>query len=207
MGNTRKKVKQICIVITFILAAISFNSLKGIAASEPEYKSKYTGQEKRDIKSLSNDDIKELRAGAGWGLAKAAELNGLPGPKHILEMKKEIELTTEQEKMVSALYKDMNKEAIELGNKLIEYEKELNNRFSERNINEKELEELLIKISEIYKSLRYTHLSAHLKTPSILTEDQIEKYNKLRGYSSGDPCVNIPQGHDPVMWRKHNNCD
>ncbi len=190
-----------------MLAAIFFNSLKVIAASEPEYKSKYIGQEKRDIKSLSNDDIKELRTGAGWGLAKAAELNGLPGPKHILEMKKEIELTTEQEKMVSALYKDMNKEAIELGNKLIEYEKELNNRFSERNINEKELEELLIKISEIYKSLRYTHLSAHLKTPSILTEDQIEKYNKLRGYSSGDPCVNIPQGHDPVMWRKHNNCD
>jgi len=190
-----------------MLAAIFFNSLKVIAASEPEYKSKYIGQEKRDIKSLSNDDIKELRTGAGWGLAKAAELNGLPGPKHILEMKKEIELTTEQEKMVSALYKDMNKEAIELGNKLIEYEKELNNRFSERNINEKELEELLIKISEIYKSLRYTHLSAHLKTPSILTEDQIEKYNKLRGYSSGDPCVNIPPGHDPVMWRKHNNCN
>jgi len=99
------------------------------------------------------------------------------------------------------------KEAIELGNKLIEYEKELNNRFSEKNINEKVLEELLIKISETYKSLRYTHLSAHLKTPSILSEDQIKKYNKLRGYSSDDPCVNIPQGHDPVMWRKHNNCN
>ena len=98
MGNNRKKVNQICIVITFMLAAIFFNSLKVIAASEPEYKSKYIGQEKRDIKSLSNDDIKELRTGAGWGLAKAAELNGLPGPKHILEMKKEIELTTEQEK-------------------------------------------------------------------------------------------------------------
>ena len=207
MGNTRKKVKQICIMITFILAAISFNSLKGIAASEPEYKSKYTGQEKRDIKSLSNDDIKELRAGAGWGLAKAAELNGLPGQKHILEMKKEIELTAEQEKMVIALYNDMNKEAIKLGNKFIEHEKELNNRFAERNIDEKVLDELLKKISETYKSLRYAHLSAHLKTPSILTEDQIKKYNKLRGYSSDDPCVNIPKGHDPVMWRKHNNCD
>ena len=187
--------------------AVSLNSLNLIAASEHEYTSKYVGQEKRDIKSLSDEDIKELKAGAGWGLAKAAELNGLPGPKHILEMKKEIELTAEQEKIVIALYKDMNKEAIELGNKLIEYEKELNNRFSERNINEKVLEELLIKISETYKSLRYTHLSAHLKTPSILSEDQIKKYNKLRGYSSDDPCVNIPQGHDPVMWRKHNNCN
>ena len=61
-----------------------------------EYTSKYVGQEKRDIKSLSDEDIKELKAGAGWGLAKAAELNELPGPKHILEMKKEIELTFEQ---------------------------------------------------------------------------------------------------------------
>ena len=83
----------------------------------------------------------------------------------------------------------------------------MNNRFSEKNINEKVLEELLIKISETYKSLRYAHLSAHLKTPGILSEDQIKKYNKLRGYSSDDPCVNIPQGHDPVMWRKHNNCN
>ena len=207
MKNTRKKMKQICIVMTFTLAAILLNPLKIIAASEPDYKSKYIGQEKREIKSLSNEDIKELRTGAGWGLAKAAELNGLPGPKHILEMKKEIKLTAEQEKMIIALFKDMNKEAIRLGNKLIEYEVELNNRFAERNIDEKMLDELLGKISETYKSLRFTHLSAHLKTPSILRENQIEKYNKLRGYSSDDPCVNIPKGHDPVMWRKHNNCD
>ena len=140
-------------------------------------------------------------------MAKATELNGLPGPKHILDMKKEIVLTSEQEKMVVALYNDMKKEAITLGNKLIEYEKDLNNRFAERIVDEKVLDELLTKISKTYKSLRYTHLSAHLKTPSILTEDQIEKYNKLRGYSSDDPCANIPVGHDSVIWRKHNNCD
>ncbi len=184
-----------------------FNSSNIIAASEQEYTSKYIGQGNRAIKSLSNDDIKELRAGAGWGLAKAAELNGLPGPKHILEMKKEIELTAEQERAVVALYNEMNKEAIALGGKLIEYEKELNNRFADRKIDEKVLDHLLTKISNTYKSLRYTHLSAHLKTPIILTEDQIKKYNKLRGYSSDDPCVNIPKGHDPAMWRKHNNCD
>ncbi len=207
MGSVRKLAKQICIVATFSIMTISVSSLNLIAASEHEYSSKYVGQEKRDIKSLSDEDIKELKAGAGWGLAKAAELNGLPGPKHILEMKKEIELTPEQEKKVVALFNEMNKEAIALGNKLIEYEKDLNSRFAERNIDEKVLGELLTIISEIYKSLRYTHLSAHLKTPSILTEDQIKNYNKLRGYSSDDPCANVPEGHDPTMWRKHNNCD
>ena len=201
------KIKQICLVMTFTIVAIAFNKTSTIAASEHEYKSKYIGQERREIKSLSNDDIQELKAGAGWGLAKAAELNGLPGPKHILEMKKEIELTAEQERAIVALYNDMHTEAVELGHKLIEYERELNNRFAERNIDEKGLDELLTKISETYKSLRYTHLSAHLKTPGILTEAQIKNYNKLRGYSSDDPCANMPEGHDPVMWRKHNNCD
>ncbi|MBW2205899.1 MAG: hypothetical protein JRG79_03245 [Deltaproteobacteria bacterium] len=207
MGSVRKIAKQICRIVAFSIIAISLNSLNLFAGSEHEYTSKYVGQEKRQIKSLSDEDIKELKAGAGWGLAKAAELNGLPGPKHILEMKKEIELTSEQERLVVALYNDMNKEAIVAGNKLIEYEKVLNNRFAERKINEIVLDELLTKISETYKSLRYTHLSAHLKTPSILTEDQIKKYNKLRGYASDDPCAKIPAGHDPVMWRKHNNCD
>ena len=206
MGST-KKAKQICMVVAFTIVAITFNLPGIIAASGHEYKSKYIGQERREIKSLSNDDIKELRAGAGWGLAKAAELNGLPGPKHILEMKKEIELTAEQERTVVALYNDMHMQAIALGHKLIEYEKELNTRFAERNIDEKVLDQLLTQISETYKSLRYTHLSAHLKTPGILTETQIKKYNKLRGYSSDDPCANIPEGHDPVMWRKHNNCE
>jgi len=207
MGSVGIIAKQICVIATFSIMAISLTSLTLIAASEHEYTSEYVGQEERDIKSLSDEDIRELKAGAGWGLAKAAELNGLPGPKHILEMKKEIELTSEQERMVVTLYNDMNKEAIALGNKLIEYEKDLNNRFAERRIDEKVLDELLTEISETYKSLRHTHLSAHLKTPSILTEGQIQKYNVLRGYSSGDPCANIPEGHDPVMWRKHNNCD
>ena len=207
MNKRTKILKQICVVVAFTLAVLYLNPLKTVTASEPEYKSKYIGQEKRGIKSLSKEDINELKAGAGWGMAKAAELNGLPGPKHILEMSKEIELTAEQEEMVIAVYNDMNKKAIRLGNKLIEYEEELNNRFVERNIDEKILDDLLKKISETYKSLRFVHLSAHLKTPTILTESQIKKYNKLRGYSSDDPCENIPKGHDPVMWRKHNNCD
>ena len=101
----------------------------------------------------------------------------------------------------------MNDDAVRLGNILIGYERELNDRFAARNIDEKILDELLGKISETYRALRYTRLAAHLQTPAILTEDQISLYNRLRGYSADDPCANIPKGHDPVMWRRHNNCD
>ena len=59
MGSVRKISKQICIVATFSIMAISLNSLNLLAASEHEYTSKYIGQEKRDIKSLSDEDIKE----------------------------------------------------------------------------------------------------------------------------------------------------
>jgi len=177
------------------------------SSPEPVYKSKYIGHEQRDIKSLSAEDIEELQKGAGWGLAKAAELNGMPGPKHILEMKNEINLTPEQEKRVTDLYNRMQKDAVELGHELIGLERELNARFADKTIDEKGLDDLLNEISRTYKALRFEHLAAHLKTPDILSAEQIKKYNTLRGYTSDDPCKNIPAGHDPVMWRKHNDCD
>ena len=61
-------------------------------------------------------------------------------------------------------------------------------------------------IGETRAALRYVHLSAHLEMKKILTTDQINQYNHLRGYASDDPCANVPDGHDPDMWRKHNNC-
>lgn len=36
----------------------------------------YAGQEQREIKSLSAEDVQSLLTGKGMGLAKAAELNG-----------------------------------------------------------------------------------------------------------------------------------
>jgi Spy/CpxP family protein refolding chaperone len=195
------------ILAAFVAALISTSTQGVLAAEKPKYLSEYVGQEGRTIKSLSEDDIRELTTGAGWGLAKAAELNGLPGPKHVLEMKDEINLTPEQETRMKALFEEMREKAMVLGRQLIRQEKELNDRFAQRDIDESALEELLAGISATYTSLRYTHLSAHLRAPDILSDEQIRKYNELRGYSSDDPCAHIPEGHDPVMWRKHNNCD
>ena len=73
--------------VALIFCLIPFPSF---SASKHSQKSKYFGQETREIKSLSESDIEELKNGRGWGLAKAAELNGVPGPVHLLEMQKEI---------------------------------------------------------------------------------------------------------------------
>jgi hypothetical protein len=42
----------------------------------------YAGQQTRAIKALSSQEEQDLRLGRGMGLAKAAELNGYPGPMH-----------------------------------------------------------------------------------------------------------------------------
>ena len=186
-----------------VLSLIPFSSF---SSSKHSLKSKYVGQEKRDIKSLSKLDVEELKNGRGWGLAKAAELNGVPGPVHLLEMKKEINLNPEQIEKIEILYQIMKKQAIPLGLKLIELERKLNNHFANGTITLKLLNELLEQIAKVRKKLRFVHLSTHLKTPGILSAEQIELYNKLRGYSSDDPCKNIPEGHDPEMWKRHHNC-
>jgi hypothetical protein len=192
--------------VTILFLILILMPLSAISASDHSYKSKYAGEEKRKIKSLSDNDIEELKNGKGWGLAKAAELNGVPGPAHLLEMKAEIDLSAKQVRVIEDLYKKMKQEAIPLGLELIELEGELNNHFANRTITYELLGALLERIAQVQKKLRYVHLSTHLKTPNIITPEQIALYNKLRGYSSDDPCENIPVGHDPEMWKKHHNC-
>ncbi len=193
-----KKVLSIVSVLTLGIA------VQAIASPLPG--SHYAGQEQRAIKSLSPDDISELRSGAGWGLAKAAELNGVPGPAHLLELKDEIPLSTEQVAAIEAIYADMKAKAIVQGERLIAQERELEAYFQSRAINDETLRSSLAAISETRRELRYTHLATHLKTPELLTEEQIAKYNKLRGYGAADPCANVPTGHDAAMWRRHNDC-
>jgi len=192
-------------IVLFGLFMILLPSI-ALSDSGNGHKSRYIGQEKRAIKSLSESDIDELMNGKGWGLAKAAELNGVPGPVHLLELKEDIALSKEQVEKIEAIYREMKKEAVEFGERLIELERELNDHFANGTIRDALLKDLLDKIEDTHKKLRYVHLSAHLKTPLVVSEEQIKQYNKLRGYSDDNPCVNIPEGHSAEMWRKHNNC-
>jgi hypothetical protein len=147
--------------------------------------SPYHGQDQQEIKTLSDEDIEQLRTGGGWGLAKAAELNGVPGPIHILEIAEagKLQLSEHQLSRIRALYEEMKGKAIPLGLQLIDQERKLNQRFADGNISEEELHRLLAQIADTTSQLRYTHLSAHLQTPGILTLHQIVTYNRIRGYS------------------------
>jgi len=188
-------------------SAIIALPLNAANTSQHGHSSEYAGQEKRHIKSLSKSDIAQLRAGAGWGLAKAAELNGVPGPLHLLEMREQIGLSALQIEAIEVLYQQMRQDAMALGEQLIEKELQLERRFLGDIPNAEELKQLLVDIGKTRAELRYVHLAAHLATPDILSEHQIHQYNRLRGYGAGDPCESVPEGHNPEMWKKHNGCD
>jgi len=167
----------------------------------------YAGLETRDIKSLSEQDIAEIRRGGGWGLALPAELNGRPGPANLLELKDDLELSAEQVLAITEIYEAMHADAIAAGERFIAAEAALNDAFEGTDLSEDMLQDLLVEAAEARANLRFVHLSRHLETPVLLTEAQIQKYNVLRGYSSDDPCLNVPEGHDPNMWRRHNGCE
>ena len=76
----------------------------------------------------------------------------------------------------------MRRQAIAKVEQLIGLEKRLDHAFKTRNITDHSLRALLSKIARAREELRYIHLSTHLKTPRILTDTQISKYNILRGY-------------------------
>ena len=167
--------------ISTVLALVSlFAALPGQAAgTEP---SPYAGEQARPVKSLSPEDIAELRRGGGWGLAKAAELNGMPGPLHLLELKDQIPLTTEQVAVITRIYESMREAATTEGERFIEAERSLEDAFRAGIATEENLLRMLEEIGRSRARLRFIHLSAHLETPSLLTEEQIVRYDALRGY-------------------------
>ncbi len=166
--------------------------------------SPYAGQETRAIKALSAEDIAELIQGRGFGFAKAAELNGVPGPAHLLELKGEIGLSADQIQAIEVIFETMRRDAAALGARLIARERDLDLSFASGAIDERALGALLAEIAEVTRDLRYVHLVAHLKTPPLLMPAQLAAYRSLRGYA--DPCATVPAGHDPAAWRRHNRC-
>lgn len=185
LNHTGSGTHMLRILAMFAILPILSAGLAARAGETPHaHGSKYTGQETRSVKSLSPEDIAELERGGGWGLAKPAELNGVPGPAHLLELKDAIPLTAAQTEALTGLYVRMKARAVVQGKRLIALESRLDSLFRTRTITDAALRAALDAIADTRKDLRYIHLSTHLETPRILSEGQIEKYNLLRGYTN-----------------------
>ena len=146
----------------------------------------YAGFQSRPVKALSEQQIADLRAGRGMAMALPAELNGYPGPLHVIEQADALALTPLQIASVQRLYDDMKVRAVALGERLIAQETELDRQFASRAVTDATLAEATSAIGQTQAQLRATHLRYHLRTMELLTSDQLRHYAALRGYRGGE---------------------
>lgn len=151
----------------------------------PPHSSPYAGQERLEIPALTSAELDGLRTGAGLGLARAAELNHYPGPRHVLELAGQLALSAAQRARVEAIHGGMHDEAVRIGREIVEREATLDRRFAHRHIDDASLRELTAEIARLWGELRYTHLAAHLLTRAVLSDEQVAAYDRLRGYGAG----------------------
>lgn len=145
----------------------------------------YGGLQARPVKALSDQQMADLRAGRGMSLALAAELNGYPGPLHVMELAAPLSLTDAQRERMALLFEAMKAEAVALGERLIAAETDLDRQFAGKVVTEANLVEGVDAIAAAQAALRTAHLKYHLATVEVLTPDQVARYGELRGYAGG----------------------
>ena len=154
-------------------------------AADAQTPQSYTGQEKREIKALSSAEIDALLNGHGMGLAKAAELNHFPGPRHVLELASELQLTDKQKAETQKAFETMHSKATRIGKLVVAQERELDTLFAEEKMDSAKLKRLTAQLAALQGELRLAHLEAHLKMKKLLSKEQVAKYDELRGYLHG----------------------
>ena len=160
----------------FILILIFSMTL--LKAQTRFHHSSETGNE---LKALTSEQINSYLNGEGMGLAKAAELNHFPGPKHVLDLSKELKLSQTQIDSTEKIFGMMKEKAVYLGKIIIEKEEQLEQLFSSGNVDEESVKHLVTEIAVYQGELRFTHLNAHFQQKDILTSKQILTYEGLRG--------------------------
>jgi Spy/CpxP family protein refolding chaperone len=198
--STRGTIGAMNIVTRHHIAALACALAPLAHAASP---SPYAGQQSREIKALSSAEQADLRAGKGMGLAKAAELNGYPGPAHVLELAADLALTAEQRARTQAVWQAMDARAKSIGQQLIDAERELDALFASKQVTRGRLAAQLDRIGALQGQLRAVHLEAHLEQVRILTPEQTSRYAALRGYSGEGSGHGGHGGHGGAGHRKH----
>lgn len=142
----------------------------------------YATLQTRAVKALSEQQIDDLRNGRGAGLALAGELNGYPGPLHVLELADQLELDGIQRAGVEKLFAEMKAEAVSVGERLIAEETALDRAFAEKDMSVDLLADMTNRIGSTQGKLRAVHLKYHLTTSALLSSHQKHLYAQLRGY-------------------------
>jgi len=160
--------------------------IAGAALAQDRLSSPYRQQAETGLRALDEKEIADLKAGTGMGLARAAELNSYPGPRHVLDAiaSGRLPASREQLERIQQVFNTMNSDAVNIGAKILAEEQTLEAGFRSATITDAELRSRVAAIAALRGELRTIHLTAHLVTRRILSETQIARYNELRGYTA-----------------------
>lgn len=198
ISQTALKLIAVCVISIPATASFGQNSEAG-------HPSPYAGQQARDIKALSPSQTADLLAGKGMEQAKAAELNGYPGPMHVLELAGPLALSPTQTEASETLMARHKAEARDLGGKLVQAERELDAAFAGQRIDAAQVDALTQRIGLLQAQLRGAHLHTHLQQTGLLTAPQVARYAELRGYAAA-PGTSTPaagSGHTRHPGQNH----
>lgn len=158
--------------------------------------SPYISQLSSSVRGLSPQEVDDLLNGRGAGFARTAELNSYPGPRHVLDLQQELDLSADQIRQVEAVFQQMEAQAQQTGREIVERESRFNQGFANKTITEADLQAQTQELAQLYGRLRAIHLQAHLQITPLLSAQQIAEYNELRGYTNPvSPNEHQHQGH------------
>jgi len=140
---------------------------------------------------LSPEQIEDYLEGRGMGMALPAELNGYPGPRHVLELADGLDLTAAQRARTEQLFEDMRLTAVALGEEVLTREALLDELFASGTASEAAVEDATEALGRLNGRLRAHHLRYHLAMRDLLDPRQIEEYRRLRGHGAAQG----PAGH------------
>jgi Spy/CpxP family protein refolding chaperone len=140
-----------------------------------------------ELKALSAEEVRQYLSGAGMGYAKSAELNRFPGPMHVLELADQLKLSASQRAATKGLMDAHKAEARAIGAELVESERELEALFRSGRVDESALARAVRTAAALQGEYRLAHLETHRRMRALLTDEQIARYDELRGYSSARP--------------------
>ncbi|MBT0960446.1 hypothetical protein [Denitromonas iodatirespirans] len=179
-----------------VLVSLAISTTSGLAVAQPPSghgtheasrhpgttTAPYAGMQQREIKALSEQQMADLRAGKGLAMALPAELNGYPGPAHVLDLAAELKLSADQHHKTQMLFTRMQEEARTLGEQLIAAERQLDTLFRSRQAGPDTVAASTAAAAQLQGRLRATHLRYHLAMMDILTAEQVAMYQHIRGY-------------------------
>jgi hypothetical protein len=139
-----------------------------------------------DLKGLTKEEIRGWREGRAMTQARVAEKNHYPAPYFALKMVSELALFEDQIAPMRAIHDTLHRRTMQLGRQLLDEETKLELYFEDQEKDPPKLAAIVRESARLRGEIRLMHLEADIETRKILSQDQLVKYEALRGFDPAE---------------------